>query len=346
MESPESWFHRRATFYVESQILFHLNQVGVLKLLNQGGAHTAQQVADTLRLESGPTDALLDYIFEVDDLLDRDQEGRYSLSEFGKRVVGRFSDMKADGGEQSINMFDVRVGAYGPVWQNLTKMLSGNGRYGRDFHREGRYAENGVFKLAMKFWNSLAEHVEELGTDRAVEVGLTTGLVEKLGEKYPQHVLYGLDRNKEAIESNAASASAKAIKNIRWLHGDYFDPESWCKDVDAGGQGLIFSLHFHELMAQGEAKFVKVLRALKNALPNWRLVAFEQPRLPHGEKASITETLWLYSQSNILIHHLIGNGKILSRDAWIDLGYQAGCRNVTDRACNYLGYRAFLFQFN
>ena len=102
--------------------------------------------------------------------------------------------------------------------------------------------------------------------------------------------------------------------------------------------------HFHELMARGEESFVEVLRTLKTALPNWTLLAFEQPRLTRAEKAQISETRWLYSQSNILIHHLIGNGRILSKDAWKDLGYQAGCQSVTDRACNYLGYRAFLFQ--
>lgn len=344
MESPESWFHRRATLYVETQILFHLSQVGVLNLLNKGGSHTAPQIANSLHLEVGATDALLDYVFEVDDLLDRDQQDRYSLSEFGRKVVDRFSDMKADAEQQSINMFDVRVGAYGPVWQNLSKMLSGDGRYGKDFHREGRYAENGVFKLAMNFWNSLIEHIEELGVDSILEVGLTTGLLERLGETYPGHLLYGLDKNKLTIERNAASASAKEIKNIHWIHSDYFDLDGWCKAVDAERRCLVYSLHFHELMARGEDKFVEILRGLKTALPNWAVVAFEQPRLPHGEKASIPETQWLYSQSNVLIHHLIGNGRILSRDAWMDLGYQAGCRKVTDRACNYLGYRAFVFQ--
>jgi hypothetical protein len=66
MESPESWFHRRATLYVEAQILFHLNQAGVWDRLKRGGPLTAQQIADALRLEAGPTDALLDYVFEVD----------------------------------------------------------------------------------------------------------------------------------------------------------------------------------------------------------------------------------------------------------------------------------------
>lgn len=344
MESPESWFHHRATLYVEAQILFHLNQAGVWGLLKKGGSHTAPQIASSLGLDPAATDALLDYVFQVDSLLDRDEEARYSLSEFGRKVIDRFSDHKGDGGEESINMFDVRVGAYGPVWQNLGRMLTRDGRYGEDFHREGRYAENGVFKLAMRFWDSLIEHVDELGVDRVVEVGLTTGLVEKLGERYPGHRLYGLDRSASCLERNAASAAAKNVTNIDWLQGDFYDTGGWTGKLDRERPGLIFSLHFHELMAGGEERFGAALGRLQEELPGWSLLAFEQPRLPHGERASTPETLWLYSQSNILIHHLIGNGRILSRDAWLDLGARAGCRQVTDRPCNYLGYRAFLFQ--
>ena len=69
MESPESWFHNRATLYVEAQILFHLNQAGVWGLLKQGGAHTAPEIAGSLRLDPAATDALLDYVFQVDRLL-------------------------------------------------------------------------------------------------------------------------------------------------------------------------------------------------------------------------------------------------------------------------------------
>lgn len=344
MESPESWFHRRGTIYVESQILFHLNQVGVLSLLSEGGSHTTLQIAESLHLNADATDALLDYVFQVDDLLDRDANGKYCLSDFGKKVVDRFSDMKADVDRRSINMFDVRVGAYGPVWQNLGSLLLGDGRYGQDFHRDGRYAESGVSKLAMKFWDSLTRHIDETAVGRIVEVGVVTGLLERLAQQYRGHLLYGLDRSSVAIERGTESASAKKITNINWMHCDFFDLASWCKVVDSGSAGLVYSLHFHELMASGEKVFVEALRELKSRLPNWVLLAFEQPRLSHDDKAKIPETQWLYSQSNVLIHHLIGNGRILSRDAWIDLGYQAGCQSVTDRACNYLGYRAFLFR--
>ncbi len=344
MESPESWFHRRATDYVEAQILFHLNQVGVFGLLSEGGSYTPARIAEALDLEEGATDTLLDYVMGVDALLTRDEDGGYSLSDFGKKVVDRFSDGKGGSEHKAINFFDVRVGAYGPVWGSLSKLLTGEGRYGVDVHRKGEYAENGVSKLAMNFWRSLVEHVDELGVESMLEVGLTTGLVERLGESYPHLTLHGLDRSEASIERNSASAAAKGIENIGWIHGDFFHVEEWSRAVDPRHRGLIYSLHFHELMADGEEKLVEALRAMRASLPGWSVLAFEQPRLSQADRAETPETLWLYSQSNVLIHHLIGNGRIQSRDAWMDLGHQAGCRKVTDRPCNYLGYRAFLFQ--
>jgi len=343
MESPESWFHRRATFYVETQILFHLNQVGVVKLLSQGAAYTAPEIATRLQLDEGATSALLDYVLAVDELFERDGQGRYSLSEFGHNVVARFSSKKANNEPPAINMFDVRVGAYGPVWQNLTRILNRSGSYGTDFHRDGRYAETGVSKLAGNFWSGLIDHIEECGAGTVVEIGLTTGLLERLAEKYPEHALYGLDRSKRIIDDSVASAESRRIRNIRFINDDYFEPDRWCRAVDAGKNGLIYSLHFHELMAHGDAKFVETLRKLKSLLPNWAVLAFEQPRLPREDKAKVPETLWMYAQSNILIHHLIGNGKILTAEAWMDLGRQAGCTGVRTRPCNYLGYEAYLY---
>jgi hypothetical protein len=343
-DSPESWFHRRATLYVEAQILFHLNQVGVLALLSGGDRYLASEVAATLALEPGPTDALLDYVYHVDELLERDGDGRYSLSAFGKEVVRRFSDGK-EGVQASINMFDVRVGAYGPVWGHLSEILTGESRYGEDLHRDGQYAERGVSKLSVRFWDALTEHIDDLGVENVLEIGLTSGLLEKVGEQYPGVRLYGLDKKQSALDLSAESATAHGVEGIHWLQADFLDVPQWAGSVATNESGLIFSLHFHELMAAGPERFVAALRELRQAFPNWSLVAFEQPLLPREDREEVPETIWLYSQSNILIHHLIGNGRILSREAWIDLGRQAGCKRVTDRPCNYLGYRAFLFEF-
>ncbi len=64
--------------------------------------------------------------------------------------------------------------------------------------------------------------------------------------------------------------------------------------------------------------------ALGRSLPGLRLLVLEQPRLPDTDRDEVGEVEWLYSQSNILIHHLIGNGRILAQDAWNELFVSAG----------------------
>ncbi|MES2937607.1 MAG: class I SAM-dependent methyltransferase [Pseudomonadota bacterium] len=342
MESPESWFHRRATHYVEAQILFHLNQAGVLQALRRQGPCTAAEVAQTLDLDPAITDALLDYVFGIDDLLDRNDAGQYSISVFGDRVLARYSDSDGDEESRSINMFDVRVGAYGPVWQRLGGMLKKEVRHGIDFHREGRFAEKGVTKLAHHFLGTICETADRLEVGAALEIGTTTGLLGQLAERRPHLALYGLDRNQRALDATK-EALHLAHCDARLLQADFFNVSDWTENIKGGQPGLIFSLHFHEIIAKGVDRLAAALRELRQRLPGWVVLALEQPRLPQSERSSLQETLWLYGQSNILIHHLIGNGRILSREDWVGLGKLAGCEKVTDTPCGYLGYRAFAF---
>ena len=342
-ESPEAWFHRRATYYVEAQVLFHLNQVGIFSALESGGSFTAAQLAAGLDLDEHLVDVLLDYVFEVDQVLSRDASGRYALSAFGKQVVQRFSSSEPQLPAR-INFFDVRVGGYGPVWANLGRMLQGTARYGQDFQRDGRYAEAGVRKLSTRFWPALQHELTTLPIGQVLEIGLTTGLLERVGVEQPRLGLYGVDRSSAALAQARARAVGMGVERIQWLQGSLFDLETWSLPIHTDPPGLIFSLHFHEFLAAGEAQVVAWLRELRHRFPGWYVLALEQPRLPHADRESLPDHQWLYAQSNVLIHHLIGNGRILSREQWIDLGQRAGCKLVRDRACDYLGYRAFVFQ--
>lgn len=358
-ETPELWFHRRATYYVEAQILFHLNQLGVMTELARGGARSAAELALLLGLEEGVLTTLLEYVYEIDALLERDAQGRYSLSAQGRRIVDRFSS-SSRGNDRRLNLFDVRIGGYGPVWANLGRLLKG-ARYGQEVRRDGGFADGGVRKLGLKFWPALHTILSELGVRRLLEIGPTSGLLQRAGAEYPQLELFGLDRSPESLRLAAEQAERDGVPGIRWLQGDLFLPALWLPQLaarrdGAEGQehgseqgpdqrpGVIFSLHFHEFLAHGAPELVAWLRALRPLLPGWRVVALEQPRLPHDKRPETPEHEWLYAQSNVLIHHLIGNGQILDPQAWHELGRQAGCTETAERPCDYLGYRAFIFK--
>ncbi len=341
--SPELWFHRISTHYVQAQILFHLNQARVFEVLRDQGPLTVQDLADKLRLDRNVADVLLRYVHGIDCLLQVDSGGRYSLSPFGQAVVERFSNSgpKIDRG---INMFDVRVGCFEPVWSNLGGMLSGQVKYGVDFVRNGNFADQGIQKFSQKFWPALSRILAQVKADTAVEVGITTDLLLDIGARMPGVRPYGIDRNPIRVASAKARAKEVGLETIKYLHGDIFAPDTWIQSVGRTTSGVLYSIHFHEFIAINQHRQDGLFQALKRGLPGWYVLVFEQPRMPSSAKQDLPEALWLYSQSNILIHELIGNGRILSRADWVAAGETSGCRLILDEPCDYLGYRAFLFQ--
>lgn len=343
--NPELWFHRLATHYVEAQALFHLNQVGVFQILETAGPLHASEIADRLGLIEHVLDSLLDYVANVDALLVRDAEHRYALGEFGRRVLERFG--RREPGGTRYNFFDVRVGAYGSVWNGLDRLLRG-AVYGRDITRAGDAAAEAVYKLVDRIQPALAHVAAEQPTSSIVELGVSTGLLERLGAKDPTLALYGVDRSEAALGKATARAEAAGVSRVQMLKADVFSPDDFLDRIDTTrGPGIVFSVHLHEFAAgaDGAQRLTRALARIAARLVGWRIVAFEQPRLPDAARETQSESQWLYAQSNVLIHHLIGNGQILSEPAWVTLLREAGCEPVTSTAIGYLGYVALVGTF-
>jgi len=104
---------------------------------------------------------------------------------------------------------------------------------------------------------------------------------------------------------------------------------------------VITTVHFHELLAAGEERIIELLSGLAERLPGWHVIGLEQPLLPESERADTSESLWRYNHSNVLIHHLIGNGRILPHAQRLELFARAGVEVVETEALNYLGYQAY-----
>lgn len=338
-ETPVSWFHTRATHYVEAQMLFHLSQAGVMTELYRGPA-TAETIAERLQLDTEILRTLLDYVVGIDNLLRLNQRCEYVLTDFGHQVFKRFS--KNDSMEE-FNFFDVRVGCFGPVWKHIGEMVSGRAVYGKDFQRDGAFAAQGVSKLSRHLIKPIDRAVTKTGARRLAIVGVTPGLVEVIGRHHPDAVLTGLDRDPEALaDLDASIASGIAIER---LHADFFKPCDWAaqvRDADPADTGLFISIHFHEFMARGHQALRQLMADLREHFPGWHVLALEQDRLLESARAETPDTLWLYAHSNVLIHHLIGNAKVLTRDQWIDILSSNGATLVDIFSAEYLGYNGYL----
>ena len=340
--SPQLWFHRLATQYVEAQILFHLNRVGVFQQFDDDEPKSASDISAALDLDPKLLETLLDYVTQIDDLLIRDPSGGYRLSPFGKAVLDRFSRHTDNG--RTINMFDVRVGCYGPVWGALDRLLQRKARYGKEVRRNGELATGAVHTLSGKLWPALRGTIDDIGARWVAELGVSTALLEETAHAHPDIGLYGVDRDTDALAAARRRMGTECSARVEWLTGDVTEPGTWAGQIADKSPGLFFSVHFHEFLAQPIPRVQKALRDLRSRFPGAYVLAFEQPRLNDESRRDADETLWLYAQSNVLIHHVIGNGRILPDEQWRAVFEGAGCRVTSTRPVEYLGYNAYLFQ--
>ncbi|HVH40869.1 MAG TPA: class I SAM-dependent methyltransferase [Labilithrix sp.] len=339
--SPQLWFHRLATHYVVAQMLYHLNQVGVLgALANASSPLGAGALSSTLGLDPDVLTTVLEYLAGVDELLAVDEEGRFHLTDFGRQALRRFERPTGEG--SAYNLFDVRVGAYGPIWQNLDALLQGREDAPK---REGGRAAEAAYKLAVHFEDELGRVLDETEAGALLELGCSTGLLERLGGPRPKVRLYGLDVSEASLRQARAHAEADGVRLVEWVRADVFSPDEWLTRLPTETPGVLFSIHLHEFLAGGEARWIEAMRRMSRALVGWRMVLFEQPRLTPIQRSEVPEDLWLYNHSNILIHHIAGKGKVLTKgqlEALIEAG-NGELESIRD--IGYLGYQAFVVKF-
>ncbi len=336
---PETWFHTLATHFVEAQIYFHLNQLGVMHELRGGGARSAE-IAARLELDERILDILLDYASNVGQFVARAPDGRYAVTPFGRRVLDRYG--KTNGERTVYNLFDVRIGAWGPLWTNLGGLLDKSVVYGRDLHRIGDFAADGLFKLAAPLGSAIEHAAARLGAATVVEVGPTSGILAQLAEREPSRSYVGVDVKQRSLSDAEALAAERGVRGIRWLEGDLFEPEPWLAQLPAGQPTLFFSCHFHEFLAGGKQRVADALQRLTHWPGAAGVVVLEQPRLEPEQRDDVSLTQWLYAHSNVLIHHLIKNAKILTTTEWRHMLLAAGCASVELERTDCFGFTSLV----
>jgi SAM-dependent methyltransferase len=337
---PEEWFHRLATHYVEAQIYFHLNQCGVFQNLRDGA--TVGELVVRLDLDERILQSLLDYAADIGEIIRPDADGVFRLTPFGQTVTERYS--KVNGDRTTYNMFDVRVGAWGPVWANLGEMLRKTKVYGVDLHRAGEFAADGLFKLAAPLAEAVERAADRLDATAVVELGPTSGILAQLaaapGGDTRRYV--GVDISQASLELARRLARERGVDSISWHHGDAFEPAGWMEALAQEPRVMYFSCHFHEFLSDGVGVMERALQELTTAPNTAGILALEQPRLEPELRDDTSSTRWLYAQSNVLIHHLIKNARILYGSEWQELLRKGGCGEVWVEGTKGFGFNAYI----
>jgi hypothetical protein len=339
--SPEEqWFHKLASHYVEAQIYFHLNQCGVFQRLSCGAA-SAGTIAASLDLSEQVLGVLLDYVSSTGDIIAKAPGGAYDLTPFGASVLKRYG--RLIGGEQyKHNIFDVRIGSWGPVWENLGGMLTKKMAYGKDVRRNGDFASEGVYIIAAPLAPAVEQAVQAIGAKAVAEIGPTSGVLAQIAKRHPEIRCIGADIKPKSLEEGRQRAEAEGVTSILWLERDLFRVHEWIDDLPCDGPVLFFSFHTHEFLARGTDKVTAALRTITAWPKTGAVLAVEQPRLTDEERESAGPVKWGYSQSHVLIHHLIENGQILTSDEWSGLLLAGGCTRVETSASPCFGFKAFM----
>lgn len=339
---PEDWFHTRATHYVVAQIVYAFNQVGVFQHLLGHSETTVREVAQTHHLDEHVFRILVEYLHAVDAVIMLGADDTIGLTDFGKRLLARYG--RDDNGQRVFNLFDLRVGAYQPVWGSLEQMLKGTRVYGAEVHRKGGDAAEALYKLASALVQPLQVLVGNLEPATVLEFGPTSGLVQTLGSQSNLRLL-GVDRSPVTLTRSAdLGKRLNGSDRATWVLANIFEVEAWRGNVEPSGKCLFFSCHFHEFLSVGVEKFSAFIRDLRTHFPGSHVVVFEQPRMDPQMRDKVPNSRWLYAQSNILIHHLIRNALILTESEWVETFVRAGCSHVSTTSTPLLGFSAYTFQ--
>ena len=89
---------------------------------------------------------------------------------------------------------------------------------------------------------------------------------------------------------------------------------------------------------------VGLVGSIQERFKGWKWVFFEQSRPGFSRPPKTSEANWRASQSNILIHHFIKNGRILTEDEWREIIHDGGSVMDSVEESGYLDYKRYIVQ--
>ncbi|MDR3632348.1 MAG: class I SAM-dependent methyltransferase [Isosphaeraceae bacterium] len=297
--------------YYVSLALDHLLRHGVLDELT--GGKTSLQLAEQLGYDGELFSALLDFIFQTTDILQRDEGERYSIAEPYHRYYSL--------GFQ-ITKF---IASYGPAMMRLEDSLL-DPQLGRNY--VDRRAEADAYEKVGSPPNSIAlQLIRERGFNTLIDLGCGTGsLLTTLAAANPKFLGWGVDATAEMCGVAERLIKAAGVSDrLKIVNGDAQtlgmalsdDVRNQIEVVHA--KGLL-----NELFRNGGASAVRFLSGLRELFPGRYLIVVEY----YGQLSRVRDVDDRYRHT--LLHDMI---QVLTAQGvppsdlagWAEVYHRAGC---------------------
>ena len=240
-------------FYL-SHIVYHLHRRNVLERL--GGATTTAELADEYGYDPDLLGALLEFVRQRTDLLNRDISGRYSLNpayvpyrRFGFHL-------------------DKLIGAYGPPLERLEESLR-SPTLGRELVDRGMLAQ-AFCGLEAGGAGPAAQIIRDWNVSSLLDLGCGPGtLLLELASADSGFRGWGVDANAHVCAAAAERvASAGLAEAVRVIHADVRELGT---HLDSHARGQIEALHggsvLNEFFGSGASDAVDFVESLRGLFP-------------------------------------------------------------------------------
>lgn len=313
--------------YCTSAVLWALLKTGLLDEMAEKGALDVAEFAGCNRLNRHLIESMCEYLDGIKIL--KAADGKYGLDARGKRFL-----------REPRGLFDLLAG-YEQVLGNLVPMLRGEKEYGKDVFRFGDMIAKGSGELGRQLpFPVLQDMVRTHGYRTVMDLGCGDAeFLVVLCDGSPDIRCFGFDKDEAAVEiAEHEIGKARMKDRISVFVGDMFDLERAKKEWPKVEAFTAVDV-FHEYLFGGMEKIAGLLKALKEAFPETRLLVAEFCKQPH-EKLRKKPTAFL---EHHLLHSLT-NQVILSAGEWERLFVEAGYAIVEKRIYDMVGHGYFVLR--
>ncbi|MBI2108966.1 MAG: methyltransferase domain-containing protein [Parcubacteria group bacterium] len=212
------------------------------------------------------------------------------------------------------------IATYKPVFDNLESLLKGTKKYGNDVVRDGYYLQKMSITINNPVENYIVQQLQEI-KEKSILVDLGCGpgtLLSRVSAANP--LIEGLGIDVDPIITDIAQKNVmRSRRPIKIITADVTKIHFWKKHIPSN-VNLIFSANsiLHELLRDGEERFISFLKTLKGAFPGSRFFVTEINALSPQEIKNMRSNDYKFFMAMFMFTHpLTEQGLPRSKKEWL-----------------------------